>query len=323
MIQCIDEDLFSLYVSTITYLRPMPSFQKTFMRIFPISKKFLKKMREGIQQGKIKREDPGIVKEWLQSAKDDLKISESSYNMGIYGLTLYHLQQTVEKVIKAQAMMWGLIKESELLTQYGHKSAKFYVKLSSNPFLKELLEEFLPWVDEVGGVLVSKRERMEVKKIFQEEKTSDGIKLLEKYAKANDKKELIDLDKGFHYWLKCSGKLLPYSFASSKELLFDLMEDLINKKFQRAEIKKLIKRGIDLDNSINSSICLFLMAWWSGFLLFPLSIITPIYESAGRYPDEKRKSNIDYSESSLIKDFGSLKFLLNEYIENFSEILDC
>jgi HEPN domain-containing protein len=103
-------------------------------------------------------EDPSVVKEWLKSAKDDLKVSLQSKEIGAEGLALYHLQQAVEKFAKSFAMLSGVIREKEL-ANYDHNAAKFFIRILENEQLKRILRDIEDKAGEMRRVLLSKKKK--------------------------------------------------------------------------------------------------------------------------------------------------------------------
>jgi hypothetical protein len=97
-----------------------------------------------------------------------------------------------------------------------------------------------------------------------------------------------------------------------------------------SEIKTLKKREKEELESLASKIS-SVVDWvpemtFDFFLVFiPLTWITLIYDTAGRYPDERRKLGEDYGidlkKSGLLKSLDEIKDIMDNLIEKFEELL--
>ncbi|MBU1158846.1 MAG: HEPN domain-containing protein [Candidatus Thermoplasmatota archaeon] len=57
-----------------------------------------------------------MIKEFIRVSKNDLDASRILYDHELFALAVFHLQQAVEKAIKAQCLLSGLISEKEIRT---------------------------------------------------------------------------------------------------------------------------------------------------------------------------------------------------------------
>ncbi len=108
----------------------------------------------------VKTEDMSRALELTKLAEDDLKSSKLLYENKLYALSVYHMQQAVEKTAKAYALMFGIIT-GDKLKEIGHESplvfinmlkqswvAAFLVALKkTNPNVKDNPNELLDIVD--------------------------------------------------------------------------------------------------------------------------------------------------------------------------------
>lgn len=86
----------------------------------------------------LKKENREIIKEWIEDARKDLERAKDSHKNNDIGEYLFHLEQSVEKSVKALGMLYGLYSESELQKELGHKISRIY---------SLLLEPILTFVD--------------------------------------------------------------------------------------------------------------------------------------------------------------------------------
>jgi len=122
-------------------------------------------------------------------AEDDLKIAKHSYEQNIFWAALYHLQQSIEKSVKAYGLFLGIIEDPR--NEISHKTPKVYLKLLQ-----------LTWVDSLSEII---RPELNFQKSL-----SDLDVLLEKK---------IDLDKNIPFFLslyKSSLEQIHRSFSNKK-----------------------------------------------------------------------------------------------------------
>jgi hypothetical protein len=261
----------------------------------------------------LRPEDKGKIKEWIEFAKDDLSACGILYGAEKYGLSLYHLQQTVEKLVKANAIFLGLKEERELY-KFGHNPAEFFVELLKQPIVKKIMST------------------NPLKSLTMEPLKDKEIDMLENLTKAEDyetKKEIVNLNidgEDLSPLMRCLPSLSYFFSEEGKEELLQKAAGVIDGKFPRKETKKLEKKRVKID----SRIPVLLIQYDVGFVFLLLfSVLTYPFESAGRYPDEKRRVDVkDYKEVKLLKYMEEILILMKRYatwlessISEFSYVL--
>jgi len=79
--------------------------------------------------GNRKRKDPVLEKQYLNAARTDLKACRILYGRSMYSLSVYHLQQAMEKSSKAWILYLGVITEDDLKRPIGHRTPRAFLKL--------------------------------------------------------------------------------------------------------------------------------------------------------------------------------------------------
>lgn len=334
-----NKEWVSTYNKIMTYLRDVPRADRELIR--PVLRDFrdlIPIFADVFKSEKIKPEKAGTINEWINFAKDDLKLSQVSKKIRANGLALYHLQQGVEKLVKAYAMSLGIIEEKDL-REYGHKAGKFYVKVLQDPFFMELVKQFYPKAERIGKRFVSKKEfkriyapigeatRFLEKISFEEELKHPDVQFLVEWLDFEKNKEslkkILNLDKAFPSIIEQIIYPSYYRFSMVINRVMDSLTKTISDKIGAGEVKRLEKKGIKLPTIIEKAS--LATKWCEGFtfLLFPLSFATLIYESSGRYPDKKREFGIQYEDSGLLKCLDEIKILLDQHIRDFEKFVDC
>ena len=78
---------------------------------------------------------------YLNSSKKDLEASKILFADGIYCLSVYHLQQSVEKITKACGLGCFLLDKKDLRSKKGihHKTPLAFIKMIEKEYVKPLL----------------------------------------------------------------------------------------------------------------------------------------------------------------------------------------
>lgn len=75
-------------------------------------------------------------------SRNDLKLAKIAYEIEDYGNALFHLQQSIEKIVKAHGLKLGIIKDPK--KEVGHKTPKVYVKMLKLSWMKEISSIVVP-----------------------------------------------------------------------------------------------------------------------------------------------------------------------------------
>jgi len=74
-------------------------------------------------------EKPEYIMDFIKLSTDDLHVSKLCYRKGYYAISVYHLQQAVEKSVKAYGLLTGIITIDDLNKFVKHDSPKIFLKL--------------------------------------------------------------------------------------------------------------------------------------------------------------------------------------------------
>jgi len=107
----------------IEYIKNLPSNQDTQSD----SNKFFEIIYK-ISNGDVNIENFRMAKEWLKLAKDDLETSKLLYDNKHYRNSIFLLQQSVEKTVKADYTAFSLIPKKQI-RKIGHKTPLAFVNL--------------------------------------------------------------------------------------------------------------------------------------------------------------------------------------------------
>ena len=203
---------------------------------------------------------------------NDLKLAELAYQTKDYSNALFHLQQSIEKSVKAYGLYYGIIKESkdEIVHKIGHKSPKVYLKLLR-----------FPWVDDVSNIFTPE--------INLQKRLAD----LDSLVKEENKSKILDLDGSVPLFLE----------------MYERVSENIRKSFSRHEVKIItdeVKRnfGVDIKDEYTKQIEFAL-------LLYLFSFITWIYAVDPRYSNEieYEKLNIIKNFNKIVHLFSPSKLV--------------
>lgn len=75
-------------------------------------------------------------------SKNDLKLAKIAYDIKDYGNALFHLQQSVEKTVKAYGLLLGIINNPK--DEIGHKTPKVYLKMLRFSWINDISNIFTP-----------------------------------------------------------------------------------------------------------------------------------------------------------------------------------
>ena len=116
--------------------------------------------------------DDGQINMLESKSKNDLKLAKIAYEIEDYGNALFHLQQSVEKIVKAHGLKLGVIKDPK--KEIGHNTPKVYIKM-----LK------LPWMEEMSTI------------VTPNQNTMANIEILESKLKKSENSAILDKDIPF------------------------------------------------------------------------------------------------------------------------------
>ena len=99
----------------------------------------VKLLRRSEEKFSIEKQEMAL--NFLNDAKDALKLSRLSYTSGMIADSIFNLQQSVEKACKSLGLAIGTLETTDM--QFiGHKSPKVFIKLLKEPVTREVLPLF-------------------------------------------------------------------------------------------------------------------------------------------------------------------------------------
>lgn len=284
------------------YLRPYTHHKKllfksiNFPYLFDSIEIFLNK-------GDFKDSNKAI--EWIKIAEEDLKAAKMLHlGENTKSVALYHLQQAIEKLLKATLLYFGFRNEKQII-KLKHKPQKFLLTLLEDQKIKEILGEKYPFT------------QIEKPGKYDDEKLKEI-----KHNIVNKKKMLEEQDIFINFIEKTINKGHP--LIQSSNLWYDSIKKGYEKippgerkKFQN----KLNTPGMNFDNVMKEIGTVFWLYTNFIFILFPLSTTTWVFESITRYPDERRKLKTEIKDLKINQNFNLIITRLEEYIDTFKRLV--
>lgn len=233
-----------------------------------------------------------IVDGLIRNAEIDFKDSNLLYKNGSYSNAVYHLQQAIEKLVKACAMNFFRLDYSSV-RKTSHNSPEVYLELLMNPILNKLLRK-------VGSLIPE----IDLKPLDILDQTIKNIKRTEtkvELAKmpATDLNNILDIcDELMVIDVKIIGSdfLKEQNRDHFDDYLKETLTSLIpyfpdlESKTSGLDLKKLAEENMNfIYEWLNESITTILTLYHLGIIVYP-------HESFTRYPGE-RMSPQDYNES--------------------------
>jgi len=257
----------------------------------------------------LKPESRKIVLEWISFAKEDLDAYKLLYRQAP-GLALYHIQQTVEKLVKAVAIFYGINSEDEV-RRYNHDTARFFLNFYESEFMRNFIE--------VYPLRYPNKSKMKIDSEDLKEMVALSGARVDKSKEVLEK--IFDLDHDIPEYLNTLNKLQPlFSFDGGKNELDQIIRERMGVILEK-EFDKLI--SLNEKEDLIKTLSLYIgNSWGLAYILPFFSFVTPIWESAGRYPDEKKRifqfHDMDYQDSNLIKYADEIIVTFKKFIKTFN-----
>lgn len=245
--------------------------------------------------------------DWVYVAMGDIDAARKLYK-SVNRLALYHLQQSVEKLLKACLIFTGFKTESNVIN-LNHKPQKFAIELINDPDIKKTIYDYSPFP--------------KVKKLKKPSDT-DVDKLVE-LVNTNDK--LIALEKGDDM-IKGVSLLLgtPNPLTYDPNEISELVKEILEKKIDSKELKRFKKscdeKSIGYNEMIYNGSNFCYIAINMSMILLPLAIGLYPFESTTRYPDELRKLDKNIEEYHAYSAFDTIVSQVDKFAEFFMKFLE-
>jgi hypothetical protein len=327
-------------------MRPFPHTRKDLFRILNRDKLF---DAIGLYAENFSPQSENLVIEWIKVAQEDARASKILHLSGLEWPSLYHLQQGMEKTVKAEAMLFGIITEKECI-EYKHNMAGFYRKLIESDFIERTLKifpriynieffrhlysthkesnkilapfgfSFAPEIKKKGIEMPSKEDKEKIISLLR------GVESQKEWAI----KKTLEMDKGLPAFVGIWKRVENFTELKSPEreevaqrLAKALRED-VEKQESKKEVKRFMKK-IKLNEEDISGLIKFgiIAAQLSlGTLpLFFLPVLAQIFETSGRYPDARRKLKVDPKNLGAVKSLEGIMNFLNNHLKNLSDFI--
>jgi len=217
---------------------------------------------------KQKSDSMELARGFLECSKQDIQATRLLYERRIFPLSVYHLQQAIEKATKAYALAFFVISKEDL-TEIGHKSPMAFIKM-----LKKR------WVGKFIVVLKmlypdAKTNVSEAEKVMKLKKTQKELAKLPESVIQN----FLDLNEKIRVAL--TSDKTQNQINSQIEILLHSLEGLLP-DMNTKEIMKSLRTNFSFD----------IACFFGG--LFILSVVTYPHWEFTRYPDKEIKPS-DYS----------------------------
>jgi len=240
------------------------------------------------------------VKDWVDLALLDISAARKLYKSE-NGLALYHLQQGIEKLLKASLIYTGFKKESTVIT-LNHKPQNFAIELLNDPDICEVIYNRFPFKRIKKPKKPSKEEMAEIESLVN---IDDKIQALDKGD---------DIVKGISSLLGCPNPLL-FEPNELGNLTKEFMEKIVPKKELDKFIEECNASPIKYEEMIYNVSNYCFIAINTALFLLPLNIGMWAFESVPRYPDEYRKMAKKFEDYESHKAFYTI---INQ-VEKFGE----
>ena len=233
-----------------------------------------------------------IVDGLIRNAEIDFKDSNLLYKNGSYSNAVYHLQQAIEKLVKACALFFFPLNYSSI-RKTSHNSPEIYLKLLTDPRLNKLLRKVGNLIPEIDLKPLDKLDQT-IKNIKRTETKVELAKMpatvLNNILDVCDKIMAIDVkSKGPDVLKEQYGNSFDHYLKEALTLLTPNNPDL-ESQISGLNLKKLVEGNTN-----------FIYDWLNEFIttiipLYLLGLIVYPHESFTRYPGELMNPQ-DYNEN--------------------------
>jgi HEPN domain-containing protein len=282
------------------------------------------------------RENIKLAKKLFKTAENDLKAVEVLYNAGNYSISLFQLQQSVEKFVKSYGIRMEIIKPEDLSRKISHLPHKVFTRQYSGEAKKLINQEKTPILI---PEMIPPHQR-------GKGKTKEKIKALEKL---HDRINKVDIPK----FKNITKKELTQFVEGSKELeikhqfneekIFkDLKEDFIKthehfqeyfKQFNDDFIINDVKKRLEkTDEYVKHQVLDYKFKYrqeekitYIKYVWVNLSLLTAPHEQSTRYPNlfsEETPEEYYTNENVVIEFIPRFIELMKKTVEKFNEVFE-
>ena len=253
------------------------------------------------------------AKSFIEFAEQDFTSAKILYKSGVYSTAIYHLQQTVEKFVKAYMLMFFKFNKKEIY-YIGHDTPKAFLKLLDK--FKKILEPILSFNKKahILNTRIAKVSDQDIREFEGLIKKSENKEQIAKMG-SKDVKKLITLAE----------KLMNLSYK-----LIDALKDHKNQEIIITEVKKSFVdiasdkdqwKNSEVDTSVDKMIKNINIEYFKIPTLYILSTITYPHATLARYPNKTFLCDNYDKNLGIVKYFDKIVNLLDKlvapYIKEF------
>lgn len=260
------------------------------------------------------------AKSFLRVAEEDFESAKILYKAGVYSAAIYHLQQSVEKFVKAYVLLLFGLGKKEIRDYVSHDSPKAFLRLLDK--FKRILNPTL---------LIAEKAHLLDTKI--PEVSDQDIRKLESLIKKNKEHIAKMSSKEIENLITLGYRLIEIlESRKNQEMIKDkLIEILVAFREDLGEIETSKKDQNEVDESIafidqtiekirNTDVILGDYSKMPA--LYILSLITYPHATSARYPSEALSPD-EYDENlGIVQCFDKIAMLLNEVVSSWKVSLE-
>lgn len=248
--------------------------------------------------------------DFVDYAEIDFKSAKLLFNVGLFSTSMYHLQQSIEKIVKAYMVYVFNLSNKEIERYVSHESPKAFFKL---------LQKFKSVID--FNVNYLEKNRMS-HPFFRQSSYSDIIKLeneLKNNKESIAKMDATAIDKFLDIADKLTGILSSQNNESTKMLMLrvisELKKELKDSEIMIQELEKAEYETKESDNLIFPGHYTYLPA------LYLLALLTYPHATIPRYPKQSFHIS-EYNENlGIVKCFNRISQLVDRIILSYNAAL--
>ncbi len=260
--------------------------------------------------------DSGYIERLLELSFKDLESSKILYKSEIYEMSLYHLQQTVEKIIKAYGMIYFGVKKDQIENEIRHTSPLAFLlpiyRMTDqiNSIIQNLpeIKRDYELIRNAENIILHSSLLQQIKETKSEKKQSALLRNLFNEQKQNivlQTKEDIEI-------LFKRAKL--YSISIRKDQIVNLVPDFYEYKMKQENKDILDKDTIEVIIKMFIDSIIEKIDFYHFFILFELATLTFPYAVLTRYPDDFF-DRLKFEEIGIIQAFSICTEILEEILK--------
>lgn len=248
------------------------------------------------------------VKKITILAEDDLKSAKILYKNKMYPAAIYHLQQSVEKLVKAYMFYFSILNKKDLSGYVSHDTPKAFLK-----FIDKFKDVLNPTLSFAENIHLSNSNLPEIsnKDILKFEKSIKMEKKQIVKMKSDEIKDVIVIADNLFNILNN-----PQNFDDVESKMLEIISNIKTELCDREDFIEVNDKITEIIDGIEARIKAFEIDKFKDFhsyipTLYILSVITYPHATFSRYPNE-----VEYNETlGIIQCFDRITKLLDKTID--------